>query len=66
MGAIYSFPDGLCRLLAASVSGQVEVATTYRAADEHASAATRDPFFVDPALFERGCRGARIYSKCAC
>ena len=41
----------------ANVSDQVEVATIYRAADEHASAATRDPFFVDPALVERGCRG---------
>jgi hypothetical protein len=33
------------------------VGTTYRAADENATAATRDPFSIDPALVERGCRG---------
>jgi hypothetical protein len=37
-----------------------DVGATYRAADENASAATRDPFSVDPALVERGCRGHAV------
>jgi hypothetical protein len=37
-----------------------EVGTVYRPADENASAATRDPFSVDPALVERGCRGHAV------
>lgn len=44
----------------ASVSKLAEVGATYRAADENASAATRDPFSVDPALVERGCRGHAV------
>jgi hypothetical protein len=43
-------------------SKQAIVGTIYRAADENASAAVRDPFSVDPALVERGCRG---HEKCA-
>ena len=41
----------------ASVMHRSRIGTEYRAADEYASAATRDPFSVDPALVERGCRG---------
>lgn len=41
----------------ASVMHRPRIGTEYRAADENASAATRDPFSVDPALVERGCRG---------
>ena len=42
------------------VSDGIEIGTTYRAADENATAATRDPFSVDPALVERGCRGHAV------
>jgi hypothetical protein len=47
-------------MVQATASEPLEVGTVYRAADENASAATRDPFSIDPALVERGCRGHAV------
>lgn len=51
---------GIANLGEASASRRAEVGTTYRAADENASASKRDPFSIDPALVERGCRGHAV------